>query len=195
MVANSVFHSDSVSALLGAAPPFFGTLTIAFPAPAGFPISAGLGNNDAVVSMGSTISAVTAACSGGETGATLAGVGCRGIGKRIQIPFHLRPNHRLHIGVASAFLPACGATHPATSVIVRLQQPFVGSEVRVPMSGESLQLNNITDPGSAIPGALGLTDGVIEVRVTDESTRIIGYVVTVDNTAQDSSPSYGLIIE
>jgi len=191
VLASDVFHADSVASLLGLSPPFFGTLTLAVP----FSQNSAGENWENVITGNSTISAATTSCSGGQTGSTLPAVGCRGVGRRILLPFHAAANHRLNIGIASAFLPDCGATHPATNVIVRLLEPFRGAEVSIPMPGESTQLGGVTSAGSLISAAIGVTDGVFEVRVTDEATRILAYIATIDDTSQDGAPYYGLIVE
>jgi hypothetical protein len=61
------------------------------------------------------------------------------------------------------------------------------------MPGESTQLNNVTSPGSVVPDAIGLTDGIFEVRVADEASRILVYTVLQDNVSQDTAAGYGLI--
>lgn len=187
-VVNEPFHSDSISDLLGVPPPFFGTLAIAFPFTQEFTQN---WENNATVS--STISAATAACSGGGAGSTLKAVGCHGIGRRFLVPFHVTPNHRLNIGIASAQIASCGVSAPAKAVTIRVLQPIPGSIVTVPMPGESTQLNNVTSPGSVVPDAIGLTDGIFEVRVADEASRILVYTVLQDNVSQDTAAGYGLI--
>jgi hypothetical protein len=51
----------------------------------------------------------------------------------------------------------------------------------------------VTSPGSPVPDAIGLTDGIFEVRVADEATRILVYTVLQDNTSQDTAAAYALI--
>jgi hypothetical protein len=187
-IVNEPFHSDSIAEFLGATPPFFGTLAVAFPFTQGFTQN---WENNAAVS--STISAATSACSGGGTGSTLKAVGCRGIGRRFLVPFHVSPNHRLNIGIASAQLASCGVTVPAKSITIRVLQPIPGSLVTVPMPGESTQLNNVTSPGSPVADAIGLTDGIFEIRVADEASRILVYTVFQDNTSQDTAAAYALV--
>ena len=187
-IVNEPFHSDSIAEFLGVTPPFFGTLAISFPFTQEFTQS---WENNAAVS--STISAATSTCSGGGTGSTLKAVGCHGIGRRFLVPFHVPPNHRLNIGIASAQLASCGVTTPAKAVTIRLLQPIPGALVSVPMPGESTQLNNVTSPGSPVPDAIGLTDGVFEVRVADEASRILVYTVFQDNTSQDTAAAYALV--
>lgn len=181
-------HEDSVAELLGTPTPFFGTLAIAFPFTSGYTRN---WENDATVS--STISAETAACSGGGTGSTLKAVGCHGIGRAFLVPFHVPPGHRLNIGIASAQLASCGVTVPAKVVTIRVLQPIAGAVVTVPMPGESTQLNSVTSPGSPLPDAVGLTDGIFEVRVADEASRILVYTVLQDNVSQDTAAGYGLV--
>jgi hypothetical protein len=123
----------------------------------------------------------------------LKAVGCHGIGRRFLVPFHVTPNHRLNIGIASAQIASCGVSAPAKAVTIRVLQPIPGSIVTVPMPGESTQLNNVTSPGSVVPDAIGLTDGIFEVRVADEASRILVYTVLQDNVSQDTAAGYGLI--
>ena len=185
---NEPFHGDSISDLFGVPPPFFGTLAIDFPFTQEFTQN---WENNAAVS--STISAATAACSGGGTGSTLKAVGCHGIGRRFLVPFHVTANHRLNIGIASAQLASCGVSAPAKAVTIRVLQPIPGALVNVPMPGESTQLNDVTSPGSLVPDAIGLTDGIFEVRVADEASRILVYTVFQDNTSQDTAAAYALV--
>jgi hypothetical protein len=187
-LVNEPNHVDSIADLLGTTPPFFGTLSVAFPFTQGFTQN---WENNALVS--STISAATAACSGGGTGSTLKAVGCHGIGRAFFVPFHVSSGHRLNIGIASTKIASCGAAAAATSVTVRVLQPIPGSIVTISMPGESTQLNDVTSPGSLIADAIGLTDGILEVRVADEASRILVYTVLQDNVSQDTAAGYGLV--
>lgn len=180
----SAIHPDSLTTLLSVPPPYFGSLDITFD-------GAVPGTETRAMSAAANISA-PATAGGGFTGSAIAGVSCDGIGHEIAIPFHVSANHRLNIGIASAQLHSCGIFAPATSAEVWVND---GPHVVVPMPGESTQIGDITGSGGTPYGSIGVTDGVVFIRVTDEATRIAAYGSLLDNASQDSSVFLGTILQ
>jgi hypothetical protein len=176
------YHPASLATALAVSPPYLGSLTLRF---------SDLFANTAEMAASARITANVAACSGGGTGASVDAVSCPGIGREIAIPFHLAPNQRMNVGAASAQLNSCGVFAPSTSVDV-----WVNSNTprTIGMPGESMQLGDFTGAGGAQFGSVGMTDGVIHFRVTDEASRIVAYTSILDNTSQDSSTSLGMVL-
>lgn len=126
----------------------------------------------------------------GEVGSSVQGVSCERIGHVISVPFHRNANQRVNIGIASAQLASCGVFAPATVVLMTVRDT---NEVGIPMPAESIQINDITSPGSPLPDAVGLTDGVVRIAVLDEAARIVAYASVVDNTSQAATITVGRV--
>jgi len=176
------FHSDSLAGSLGISPPFFGPLTLQFPVTA----SAGMGGKSIVTNASATIVALNS-CSGGETGSVISAVGCSGIGRTIEFHIHVPADHRANLGIASAQLASCGVSAAATEVTV--------NGFLTEMPAQSIQLNNITGPGSPLPNLVGVTDAIVIVKVTDNRSRVAAYVSILDNKSQDSVVVTGLVTD
>jgi hypothetical protein len=167
---------------------YFGTMTISFPGYNGLYQT----NDTSRLSDDVTATArIVARIPLGETGSSINGVSCEKIGHVIAVPFHIVPNHRVNIGIASAQLNSCGIFKAATSVLVSVNG---GAPVTIAMPAESIQLNDITATNSPLPGAAGLTDGVVTITVTDEATRVVGYSSLLDNTSQSATLNYGTVV-
>ncbi|MGZ7041511.1 MAG: hypothetical protein ACXVH7_06960, partial [Thermoanaerobaculia bacterium] len=69
-----------------------------------------------------------------------------------------------------------------------------GANVIIAMPAETFQLDNITGPNSPLPGAIGLTDGVVYLTVMDEASRIVAYSSLLDNTSQSATLTYGTVV-
>ncbi len=188
-VASKVTRTGAtLGAISGIAPPYLGTLTVAFPDyyslyDARRPPAAILGR----VAANARIAANTAS---GESASTVPAVSCNQIGHQVAVAFHVPANHRLNVGIASAQLNSCGIFKPATLVHVNVNG---GTDVPIPMPGESIQLNDVTGSNSVLPDAKGLTDGVIYVTVDDEASRIVAYTSVLDNGSQSSNITLGLV--
>ena len=180
--ASESFHSDSLAADLGISPPFFGPLILQFPITA----TDGRGGRSIFSTASATIVALNT-CSGGETGTVIPAVGCSGIGRTIELHFHVPADHRVNLGIASAQLASCGVPVPATAVRVN------GTLVQMP--GQSIQLNNITGAGSPLPALVGVTDATVTVTVEDNASRIAAYVSILDNRSQDSVVVTGIVTD
>ncbi|MGZ4809904.1 MAG: hypothetical protein ACXV7D_11320 [Thermoanaerobaculia bacterium] len=179
---------DPFGTLSGLPDSYAGSMTLSFPDYTGV-----YKNNDTLrVSDDAMATArITARVSLGETGSSINGVSCERIGHRIAVPFHVTANHRVNIGIASAQLNSCGIYKAATAVVARVND---GPNVIIAMPAETFQLDNITGPNSPLPGAIGLTDGVVYLTVMDEASRIVAYSSLLDNTSQSATLTYGTVV-
>ena len=176
------FHADSIATSLGISPPFFGPMILQFPATS----QEGRGGKTIFATASATIVAPNA-CNGGETGSVIQAVGCSGIGRAIELHFHVPPDHRANLGIVSAHLESCGVAVPATAVTVN------GSLVQMP--AQSIQLNNITALDSPLPSLAAAIDAVVTIEVTDNASRIAAYLSVLDNRSQDSVVITGIPIK
>ena len=179
---------DSVGTLNGLPDAYVGSMTLSVPG-----YNGKYKNNDTLRLSDDAIATarITARIPLGETGSSINGVSCERIGHVIAVPFHVTANHRVNIGIASAQLNSCGIFKPATSVVARVND---GASVLVAMPAETFQLDNITGPNTPLTDAIGLTDGVVYITVTDEASRIVAYSSLLDNTSQSATLTYGTVV-
>ena len=180
--------TDSVGTLSGLPPSYLGSMTLTFPG-----YNGRYKTNDTVRLSDDAIATarITARIPLGETGSSINGVSCERIGHTIAVPFHVTANHRVNVGIASGQLNSCGIFKPSTAVVARVN---TGQDVIIAMPAETIQLDNITGANSPLADAIGLTDGVVYITVTDEASRIVAYASLLDNTSQSATLTYGTVV-